>query len=453
MKSLLKNIPNINSITSEINKITNVDNEFILKETINIELDNLRSRILNKELNEIDLNKLYLDIIKSYTKKNSYKHTACINGTGIIIHTNLGRSLLSEKQLENIDVLKGYHNLEFNLDNMKRGSRYDLVDEVISNVCHSESALVVNNNASAVMLVFNEFGKNKDVIVSNSELIEIGGSFRIPEIIKLSQANMKSVGTTNKTKLSDYINELNDNTGLVAKIHQSNFYIEGFTASVSAKELVDYRQENNLNYIIYEDLASGALIDLSKFGIDKEPMIQDSINDGVDIVSFSGDKLLGSVQAGIIIGKKEYIDRLKKNQLLRVLRPSALILNIIEATFKIYQNYQDSLENIPTLKYLSEDINLIKERAEYLKVKLNDTFDTKVENTIGAVGGGCMPKTKLASFGVSISDIDVNELKSYLIKQEKPIITMINEDKLIIDCKLLDYQDLDYIADKMNAFK
>lgn len=452
MKNLLKNIPNINKLVTNINERINENNEFILKESINIELEKLRNAIINSEIEEINLEKLYQKIINTYQEKNNYRHRKCINATGIVIHTNLGRSILSEKQLENIDVLKGYHNLEFDLDKIKRGSRYDLVEELISKVCQCESALVVNNNAAAVMLIFNEFGKDKEVIISNSELIEIGGSFRIPEIMKLSQAKLKSVGTTNKTKLSDYTKELNENTGLVSKIHQSNFYIEGFTSSVSAKELVDYRKENNLDYIIYEDLASGALVDLSKFGLEKEPMVQDSINDGVDIVSFSGDKLLGSVQAGIIIGKKEYIDRLKKNQLLRVLRPSAIILNIIESTFKIYLNYQDALNNIPTLKYLSEDINVVKEKAEYLYEKLKDKYNVKLENTFGAVGGGCMPKTKIKSYGVSLNNVEVVKLKNYLISLEIPIITIINEDKLIIDCKLIENNEIEYLIDKLNKY-
>ena len=284
MRELFKKIPNVNNLIHNISEKIMIDNDYLLKESINEELTSLRQTILQQEITDFDTEQLEQKIIDLYQQKNKHKHQKCINATGVIIHTNLGRSCLSAKQLENIDVLTSYNNLEFDLETTKRGSRYDLVEDVISKVCLSESALVVNNNAAAVMLVFNEFGKNKEVIVSNSELVEIGGSFRIPEIMKLSQANLKSVGTTNKTKLSDYIQALNENTGLVVKVHQSNFYMEGFTANVSAKELVDYRKENNLDYIIYEDLASGSLYDLSK--------LIELMSSGLVVIAIPSGKLL-----------------------------------------------------------------------------------------------------------------------------------------------------------------
>lgn len=451
MNSLFKEIPNINSLILSIKNKYIIDNEIVLKEAVDEVLFKLREQIKNNEISKINDDYLVDDIYNLYVLKTSFKHRKCINATGTVIHTNLGRSLLSDAMLKNTNILTSFNNLEYDIETGKRGSRYDLVQDVIAKVCHAQSALVVNNNAAAVMLILNEFANNKEVIVSNSELVEIGGSFRIPEIIKLAGAKLNNVGTTNKTHLTDYFNAVSDKTGLIAKIHQSNFYIDGFVKSISAKQLVEYRDENKIDIPIYEDLASGALIDLSKYNLDKEPLITESIDNGVDIVSFSGDKLLGSIQAGIIVGKEEYINRLKKNQLLRTIRPSGLILNIIETTFNLYLDPQHAIENIPTLRYLCENKKLINDRALYLNQQLNDIYNTEIIETNSLVGGGCMPKTRLNSYGVAIHTKELDNLKNQLITNEVPIICTISNDKLVLDCKTLSYDDITIIVDVMKS--
>lgn len=452
MKQLLRQIPNVNILIKEMTANYAITNEIILKESINEILEELRAKILTAEAVDFSMTQLIEEINLRYQIKNLPKHRRCINGTGVIIHTNLGRSPLSAKQLANIEVLKSYNNLEFDCKTQKRGSRYEIVEDIICKVCHCEAALVVNNNAAAVMLILNEFAQNKEVIVSNSELIEIGGSFRIPEIIKLAGAKMRNVGTTNKTKLEDYYEALSAETGLLAKIHQSNFYIEGFVASVSTKKLVNYRNEHNLDVIIYEDLASGAIFDFSKYGLDKEPTVIESVAAGVDLISFSGDKLLGSVQAGIIVGKKIYLDRLKKNQLLRVVRPSGIILNIIESTFNNYLSETLARANIPTFAHLVEDSEQARLRAQFIYDLVKDKIACEVIATTAVVGGGCMPKTKLKSYGVKFSSIDSAKMKQFLAGCALPIIPIIVADALVIDCKVITTAELAYIVEKINEF-
>ena len=453
MNELFKKIPNVNNILNELKNSYTIEDETLLKESIDLILVELRQNIKDKKVNEIDLNKMHADIYDNYQKQRAFKLKKCLNGTGVIIHTNLGRSLLSAEQLANIDTLKSYNNLEFNVETLQRGSRYDLVEEAICKVTKAEAAMVVNNNAAAVMLVFNEFAKDKEVLVSNSELVEIGGSFRIPEIIKLSGAIMNNVGTTNKTKLSDYTKAITSNTGLLAKIHQSNFYIEGFVASVSAKELVDYRNENNLDLVIYEDLASGAIFDFSCYGLDKEPTVIESVESGIDLISFSGDKLLGGIQAGVIIGKEEYVSRLKKNQLLRVIRPSGLVLNIVEATFKNYLDEKLAQKTIPTFKLLTEDPKMAYNRATKVKEMISDLYECQVIESSGAVGGGCMPKTKLSSYALSIKLTDPQKLKEFLASAKTPIITLINDDNLVIDFKAIFAEDLAYLIEQLKGYQ
>jgi len=451
MLNLLKQIPNVNSLILSLSKEYHLDNQSLLKECINQVLDNTRQAIKNEELSFIDLESIEQEILSIYNLENNYKFKKVINGTGVILHTNLGRSILSKKQLENIEVLQSYNNLEFDIQTSKRGSRYDIVEETINKVCSSEACLVVNNNAAAVMLVLNEFASNKEVIVSNSELVEIGGSFRIPEIIKLSNAKLVNVGTTNKTKLSDYVNAINEDTGLIAKIHQSNFYIEGFVESVDVTELVAFKQQNNIDIPIYEDLATGSIFDLSKYGLEKEPTVSQRMNEGIDIVSFSADKLLGSVQAGIIVGKKKYIDRLKKNQLLRVVRPSSIILNIIETTFKSYTSESQAKLNIPTFNALTQDEKIAQAKADYIFDRLIDYNGIYVASVDSLVGGGCMPKSKLPSYAL-VFDHKVEQLKNYLATCEIPIVTSIYQHKLVLNTKVIDEDDLDYIIDVLNKY-
>lgn len=312
-KDLLRALPKTDKLLEDeclIELVNKFGRASVLIEIRNV-LENYRKNILNDKVktyisDEIIIKEIIINI------NNKYESTIkkVINGTGVIIHTNLGRSLLSENAIKNLNnVMYSYNNLEYDIKKGERGSRYSHVEELLKNLTGAEGALVVNNNAAAVLLVLNEFAKEKEVIVSRGELVEIGGSFRIPEVMEMSGAKLKEVGTTNRTHKRDYENSINENTAALLKVHNSNFKIVGFTHEVSSKEISEIGEKNNI--LTIEDLGSGALIDLNEFGID-EKTVSDVIKSGIDIVTFSGDKLLGGPQAGIIVGKKQYIERLKK---------------------------------------------------------------------------------------------------------------------------------------------
>ena len=275
-----------------------------------------------------------------------------INATGVVIHTNLGRSPLSPDAVENLlTIAKKYSNLEFDLTKGMRGSRYSCIEEILCEISGAEAAMAVNNNAGAVLLCLDTIAKGKKVIVSRGELIEIGGSFRIPDIMAKSGGILKEVGTTNRTHLKDYKNAIEDNTGLLLKVHTSNYSVVGFSAAVTLKELVALGKTHHIP--VMEDLGSGTFIDFSKYGMIKEPTIQESVATGVDVVTFSGDKLLGGPQAGIILGKKDMLHTIKKNPLTRALRIDKLTLAALESTVSAYRDENRAIETIPTLKMLT----------------------------------------------------------------------------------------------------
>ncbi|MDU6767243.1 MAG: L-seryl-tRNA(Sec) selenium transferase, partial [Gemella haemolysans] len=318
-KQLLSQIPAINKILllDEVKSLIQEYSEVAVKSAIKNYIDEIKQEILNEELHEVPSLEKIVEVVSQIVKsedKNSLRRV--INATGTILHTNLGRSLLSQKIKENIEsVAFNYSNLEFDIDNKKRGSRYVHLIDIIKKLTGAEDVLVVNNNAAAVLLTLNTLVKDKEIVVSRGELVEIGGAFRIPEIIKLSGGTPVEVGTTNKTHLKDYENAITDNTGALLKVHTSNYKIVGFTKEVSNEEISYLARENEL--VSINDLGSGQFVDFSKYGLPYEPTVKEVLESGIDIVTFSGDKLLGGPQAGIIVGKKEYIEQMKKNQLTR----------------------------------------------------------------------------------------------------------------------------------------
>ena len=285
-----------------------------------------------------------------------------INCTGVVLHTNLGRSLLCKEALQNItNVSSGYSNLEYNIAKGSRGIRYSAVENLLCELTGAEAAIAVNNNAGAVLLCLNSLADNKEVIVSRGELVEIGGSFRIPDVMTKSNAILKEVGTTNRTHPKDYTNAISGNTGLFLKVHTSNYQIEGFTTNVAVPDLVAIGSKHGIP--VMEDLGSGTLIDFSKYGFTYEPTVKEAVKSGADIISFSGDKLLGGPQAGIILGKKEIIDIIKSNPLTRALRIDKLTLAALEATLRLYKDENSVIKKIPTLKMLTEPYNNIRRKA------------------------------------------------------------------------------------------
>ena len=449
-KHLLSQIPAINKILllDEIKELMNTYTEVAIKSAIKQYIEEVKQAILNEELIEVpSLSKIVGEVAKIVEKEDKNSLRRVINATGTILHTNLGRSLLSEKIKENIEsVAFNYSNLEFDIDNKKRGSRYIHLIDIIKKLTGAEDVLVVNNNAAAVLLTLNTLVKDQEIIVSRGELVEIGGAFRIPEIIKLSGGVPVEVGTTNKTHLKDYENAITEETGALLKVHTSNYKILGFTESVSNEEISYLARENEL--VSINDLGSGQFVDFSKFGLPYEPTVKEILDSGIDIVTFSGDKLLGGPQAGIIVGKKKYIEKMKKNQLTRALRVDKMTLASLEATLKLYLDEKDALEHIPTLHMISLSKERLFGKADILKTKLSDLdFDIRIEEDKAEVGGGSYPASYLESVAVKLTHrkLHATEIERKLLEVEIPIITRIKDNSIILDMRTLRTREFDIV--------
>lgn len=427
----------------------------LVVDSIRQELESLRLKIRNDELIEEDLlaelDTLILNIVTRANHLDEYRIRKVINATGTIIHTNLGRSLLNDKVLQHVnEVANSYSNLEYDIETGQRGSRYSIIEALICKIIGAEAALVVNNNAAAVLLALNTLSKGKEVIVSRGELIEIGGSFRIPDVMEQSGAILVEVGTTNKTHLRDYENAINDNTSALLKVHTSNYRILGFTSSISAKELMDLKTKYNIPII--EDLGSGVLIDLSKYGLEYEPTVQDSLASGIDVVTFSGDKLLGGPQAGIIVGKKEYISLMKRNPLTRAFRVDKFTISALEATLKYYLDEEMAIKEIPTLNMLTTSLDEINNKAlELLKlIEENNpySFNIEIKDSFSEVGGGSLPLEKLPTKCITInSDNDsIETIERFLRSYDTPIITRIYKDKIYIDLRTIKREEFPIVV-------
>lgn len=450
-KELLRSLPKIDEIIklSQCNDLINKYTRNIVIRELRNSIEVYRQKILKGEIN---FSPLIEDIIERSKNNihNKYKvnFIRVVNGTGVIIHTNLGRSILSDDAMNALrNVCSYYNNLEYNVDSGERGSRYSHVEGIIKEVTGAEDAIVVNNNAAAIMLVLNSICEEKEVIVSRGQLVEIGGSFRIPEVMKFSRANLVEVGTTNRTHVEDYENAISENTAAFLKVHSSNFKIVGFTKEVTLKELVNLAEKNNIPII--EDIGSGVLIDLSKYGLEKEPTIMESVTAGADIITFSGDKMLGGPQAGIIVGKKKYIDKIKKNQLLRALRVDKFTLVALETTFRHYL-FNEEHEKIPTINMMTIDKGKLKRRSRKLMRKLaslKNIFVLKIEEGESTIGGGSMPDSKLSTYLIKISCIYLSEdiLEKKLRENSIPIICRIHKNSICIDVRTLLEDDYDVI--------
>ena len=449
-KQLLSKIPAINKILllDEIRLLIQEYNEVGVKSAIKNYIDEIKQEILNEELHEVPSLENIVEVVTQIVKsedKNSLRRV--INATGTILHTNLGRSLLSQKIKENIEsVAFNYSNLEFDIDNKKRGSRYVHLIDIIKKLTGAEDVLVVNNNAAAVLLTLNTLVKDKEIVVSRGELVEIGGAFRIPEIIKLSGGNPVEVGTTNKTHLKDYENAITDNTGALLKVHTSNYKIVGFTKEVSNEEISYLARENEL--VSINDLGSGQFVDFSRFGLPYEPTVKEVLDSGIDIVTFSGDKLLGGPQAGIIVGKKEYIEQMKKNQLTRALRVDKMTLAALEATLKLYLDEKEALEHIPTLHMISLSKERLFAKSDVFKTRLSDLdFKITIAEDKAEVGGGSYPASYLDSVVVKLehSRLSATDIERRLLEVEIPIITRIKDNELIFDMRTLRTREFDLV--------
>ena len=372
-----------------------------------------------------------------------------INGTGVTLHTNLGRACLSEKAVAAATAAaRRYSTLEYDLECGERGSRYSHVEKLLCRITGAESAMVVNNNAAAVLLILSAVGKGGEVITSRGELVEIGGSFRIPEIMEQCGCTLREVGTTNKTHLWDYERAIGQNTRALLKVHTSNYRILGFTDSVSLADMVELGRERGLPVI--EDLGSGCLFDLEAMGIRGEPTVMDSVRAGVDILSFSGDKLLGGPQAGIILSKKEWVNTLKRHPLTRAMRVDKMTLAALEATLESYLEPERALEDIPTLQMLAVSPAVLKVRAHSLCALLQEKgIVCAVIPEQDQVGGGSLPAHMLPTWAVAVTpqQVTVDALEKRLRKQrETPIIGRIAHDRYLLSVRTLWEEDFPYLA-------
>ncbi len=425
-------------------------------EAIHIEMDKLRKFIGQCE--EEDAAKAQIELLLAHIEMTvAAMHTPnmcmVINGTGTILHTNLGRAPIGHEHMRRLTAIAtGYSNLEYNLEAGHRGERYSHFEKLLCKITGAEAAMAVNNNAAAVMLILSSLAKGGEVVVSRGELVEIGGKFRIPDVMEQSGATLIEVGTTNKTHFDDYENAITQDTKALLKVHTSNYRIVGFTESVGIDELIPVAKEHGIPVI--EDLGSGVLIDLSKYGITYEPTVQDSIAKGADVVCFSGDKLLGGPQAGIIIGRKKYIDMMKKNQLTRALRIDKFTAAALEMVLQEYLSEEKAIKNIPVLRMITCPLEEVEWEAEDL-CKLLQEKDLSAELECvpceSQIGGGSLPLERIPSRAVAIhpKKISAAELEERMRHLPVPVIPRIVNDTVLLDVRTIERRFFKVLADQL----
>lgn len=438
-------IPKVDKLmdSDEIKRLcSNCGREYVL-ESVRIVTENLREFINNSD-NEEEISKMISSVtedierdIKSYT---SYRMKRVVNATGTILHTNLGRAVISNEAADRIkELVTGYSNLEYDLEAGARGSRYSNFEKIVTKITGAQAAMAVNNNAAAVLLVLSALAKGGEVVVSRGELVEIGGSFRVPDVMAQSGGNLIEVGTTNKTHLYDYENAINERTAALLKVHTSNYKIVGFTESVPLEELAELAHRHGIPLI--EDIGSGVLVDLSRYGLTYEPTVQASLKAGADIVCFSGDKLLGGPQAGIIVGKKSIIDKIKKHPLTRALRIDKFTAVALEYVFHQYIDEERAVNGIPVLRLILRDSDDIKNRAEALRDRLAPEIGKSCEimavSCESQIGGGSLPLERINSYALSVKPLNMTtaSLEFQLRHMETPIIGRVVNDNFIMDLR------------------
>ncbi len=457
IKELLKSIPKTDKILQDLPE--GIPPALKLKVCRRV-LDDIRQSILSGDVP--DMSAMSFEAVRQRIQEELERALKpslkpLINATGVVVHTNLGRSLLPEELFDSMfKIAVNYSNLEYDLEKGRRGSRYSHVEEILCELTGAEAALVVNNNAAAVLITLETLAKGREVIVSRGELVEIGGSFRIPDVMARSGAILREVGATNRTHLADYERAIGENTALLMKVHQSNFAIVGFTLSVSMRELKDLGEKHGIPVI--EDLGSGNFIDLRPYGFIHEPTVQESLEAGADLVSFSGDKMLGGPQAGIIVGKKRFVDKIKKNPINRAVRIDKLTLAALEGTLRLYREPGKAIASIPTLRMLTMSREETRKRAEALCQAIDslgiERVKTDLIDTVSRVGGGALPLQNLKSTAVTVecagnTGKDTSrtaDLERRLRLGEPPVIVRIEDDRILLDVRTIKDDQYQVIA-------
>jgi L-seryl-tRNA(Ser) seleniumtransferase len=419
-------------------------------------IDAKRRQILDGAAPDVSIDALADEIEKTIRRHSEYRLRPLINATGIVIHTNLGRSILSHRAVENIvATAESYANLEYEISRGKRGKRYSNITGIITELTGAEDATVVNNNAAAVLICLDTFARNREVIVSRGELVEIGGSFRIPEVMEASGAILREVGTTNKTHAADYKNALCGNTGLLLKVHQSNYKVIGFTEEVPIEQLVSLAREFRIP--VAADLGSGCMMSLEKYGVQGEPTVREVVASGADLVTFSGDKLLGGPQAGIIAGRTSLIQKIQKNPMMRAMRIDKMTFAALEATLMQYLDEEKAVHHIPTLRMLTETPSTIRKRASRILAALRKSVAEHAQMEIhpdqSRAGGGSLPETDFPTFTVSLkpSRMSVNELEKKLRLGAPPVIARIKGDTLLLDARTVQDREVKVLVNCINS--
>jgi len=377
------------------------------------------------------------------------------NATGVVVHTNLGRAPLGQAALDRVvQVAAGYSSLEYSLEQRERGSRHVHVASLLQEITGAEDAVVVNNNAAAVLLCLTALARGREVVVSRGELVEIGGSFRIPDVMAASGALLREVGTTNRTHPQDYVAAIGENTALLFKAHRSNFALVGFTAEVGSEELAAIGREQGV--LTVYDLGSGTLLDLSQFGLPRETSVQQALEHGVDLVCFSGDKLLGGPQAGIIVGRGECVEQLRSHPLMRPLRPDKMTLASLAATLECYRDGQ-AMERLPVVAMLSTPPEVLKRRAQRLRTSLGRSvsgpWTFSLHEVSSRVGGGALPLASPRSWAVAVEhpDLGVDRVEALLRSADPPVVARIEQDRLLLDVRTITDEQVRTLARTMAA--
>lgn len=465
-RELLRKIPKMDDIWFVLESKEEIEgfDPSVVKNELRDVLQQLRIELLSDETLSFNEKRLTSEsIVKAVLhrchKLASMQLRKVINGTGVVLHTNLGRAPLGDYVKDALwDIAKGYSNLEMDLDTGKRGSRYSHMKELLLKLTGAEDAIVVNNNAGAVLLTLSAMTKGTEVIISRGELVEIGGSFRVPEVMEQSGATLVEVGATNKTHLRDYENAITPNTGALLKVHQSNFKIMGFTQEATMEELVELAEKHKLPMI--NDLGSGLFLSLQSFGFPPEPTVQEAVAAGCDVVTFSGDKLLGGAQAGIIAGKKKWVQQIAKHPLTRALRVDKLTLCALEATLKLYLNPEEALERIPSLKMMTEQPDALEARANTFIDRLKPVVENNLQVTLSLVtdtsqvGGGAYPTVQLESRLIRFDGEAqvITQLERFLRQHQPAIIGRIQDQGYLLDLRTLFDDDFDVIVDAIESW-
>lgn len=457
-QDLLRQLPGVDSLLTLAETDTTARDlpAKVLKSALRDTLTALRAGILAGETPAITPGECLARAVAAATEAMRPRLVPTINATGVVLHTNLGRSILCNDALENIQTIaSGYSNLEFNIATGKRGIRYSTVEGILCELTGAKAAMVVNNNAGAVLLCLDTLAAGREVIVSRGELVEIGGSFRIPDVMTKGRAILREIGTTNRTHLRDYETAISEQTALLLKVHTSNYRIEGFTKSVSTSELAALGEKRGIR--VMEDLGSGSLIDFSKYGLPREPTVQDAVAAGSDIVTFSGDKLLGGPQAGIILGEPSAIEEIRANPLTRALRIDKLTLGALESTLRLYRDEACAVKNIPTLRMLTMDFDQTAKLAEPILAGLNKRLHSKAVAVFADLesrtGGGAFPELALPSRCVAVTPLtmSVAQLEKRMRRATPAIIGRIDTGRFIIDPRTLQRDEAQTVVDTLCA--